>query len=128
MNRRPVFRPFAVLALICLLSVPASAAIYKWVDANGKVQYSDQPPKHQATKKETVTVPPVASPTTRKLAKKRTRKQATPMVDLLEKHRTKERALWISAADGHYNNVKQLLRAGADIETLDSGRGSTMTP
>jgi chromosome segregation ATPase len=30
-----------------LLSLPASAAIYKWVDENGKVQYSDKPPQQQ---------------------------------------------------------------------------------
>lgn len=30
-----------------LLSLPTSAAIYKWVDENGKVQYSDKPPQQQ---------------------------------------------------------------------------------
>ncbi|WP_374352040.1 DUF4124 domain-containing protein [Chitinimonas sp.] len=30
--------------LFALTALPASAAIYKWVDENGKVQYSDKPP------------------------------------------------------------------------------------
>ncbi len=32
------------LALCLALPLPASAQLYKWVDANGKVQYSDKPP------------------------------------------------------------------------------------
>jgi len=36
---------FAVTAASLLLTaIPASAALYKWVDANGRVTYSDQPP------------------------------------------------------------------------------------
>jgi hypothetical protein len=30
--------------MLALAAVPASATIYKWVDENGKVQYSDKPP------------------------------------------------------------------------------------
>lgn len=33
--------------LIALSALPASAAIYKWVDKNGKLQYSDKPPPTQ---------------------------------------------------------------------------------
>ena len=32
------------LSLALCLALPASAQMYKWVDANGKVQYSDKPP------------------------------------------------------------------------------------
>lgn len=36
----------AITSLVCitLLSLPVAAEVYKWVDANGKVQYGDQPP------------------------------------------------------------------------------------
>jgi hypothetical protein len=34
---------FAVL-LAALVALPASAQLYKWTDANGRVQYSDKPP------------------------------------------------------------------------------------
>ncbi|HEY9103702.1 DUF4124 domain-containing protein [Chitinimonas sp.] len=33
-----------IACLLALLPLLASAEVYKWVDANGKVQYSDQPP------------------------------------------------------------------------------------
>lgn len=32
------------LAFALCVALPASAQMYKWVDANGKVQYSDKPP------------------------------------------------------------------------------------
>lgn len=34
----------ALLALVVALAAPAQAQLYKWVDANGRVQYSDRPP------------------------------------------------------------------------------------
>jgi hypothetical protein len=34
----------AVAAAVALCGAPASAALYKWVDANGRTVYSDQPP------------------------------------------------------------------------------------
>lgn len=33
----------AIWLMLCL-TLPASAQMYKWVDSNGKVQYSDKPP------------------------------------------------------------------------------------
>jgi hypothetical protein len=33
----------AIWLMLCL-ALPASAQMYKWVDSNGKVQYSDKPP------------------------------------------------------------------------------------
>ncbi|HKB83881.1 MAG TPA: glutaredoxin family protein [Burkholderiales bacterium] len=42
---------FPVLALVC---VPAQADLYRWVDAQGKVQYSDQPPPANIRKVEIV--------------------------------------------------------------------------
>ena len=37
-------RLLAVAALAAAIASPATAALYKWVDANGRVVYSDQPP------------------------------------------------------------------------------------
>src|SRR5258708_24628231 len=42
---------FPVLALVC---VPAQADLYRWIDAKGKVQYSDQPPPANIRKVEIV--------------------------------------------------------------------------
>ena len=44
---------YATLAL-CLLALPAGAALYKWTDENGKVHYSDQPPPNSVKKSETI--------------------------------------------------------------------------
>jgi hypothetical protein len=41
-----------VLALAAVLMAPAHAAMYKWVDAQGRVQYSDTPPPPNARKAE----------------------------------------------------------------------------
>jgi hypothetical protein len=40
----------AIAAVFLLLSPLASAQLYKWVDKDGKVHYSDQPPPAQASK------------------------------------------------------------------------------
>ena len=37
-------RLLVALGMTLCLALPASAQMYKWVDANGKVQYSDKPP------------------------------------------------------------------------------------
>lgn len=36
--------PLTALALAALVAAPAGAQLYKWTDANGRVQYSDKPP------------------------------------------------------------------------------------
>jgi hypothetical protein len=41
---------FLVLACALALSAPALAQLYKWVDKDGRVTYSDQPPAAQASK------------------------------------------------------------------------------
>lgn len=45
-------RIFAVTVIVLLLSTSAYAQIYKWVDKNGKTQYTDQPPPPDAAKEE----------------------------------------------------------------------------
>lgn len=46
------------LVLLAALSLPAHAAVFKWVDINGSVQYSDTPPPPGARKvEETKLVP-----------------------------------------------------------------------
>lgn len=65
-GRRAHFLPRATRALavaLALAAFPAAAAVYKWVDANGRVVYSDQPPPPSITKSETLgPVPPPANP------------------------------------------------------------------
>lgn len=40
---------FALLALLCAV-LPAAADVYKWIDREGKVHYSDTPPANAASK------------------------------------------------------------------------------
>lgn len=55
-----------LLTLICLLFylAPANAQMYRWVDANGKVHYSDQPPADKPKSSKTLDIPkqPAAAP------------------------------------------------------------------
>jgi hypothetical protein len=55
-------RSAALAAALLVLAAPATAALYKWVDANGRVTYSDQPPSGNV-KAEVVNAPaPAANP------------------------------------------------------------------
>ena len=61
--RRVAFRslPHAALAAaLLLLATSAAGALYKWVDANGRVTYSDQPPAGEV-KVEIVSAPAAAN-------------------------------------------------------------------
>jgi type IV secretory pathway VirB10-like protein len=54
-----------VLTLALLLAaLPASAVLYKWVDQDGKVHYSDQPPPDGAKKSGVVNAPAPNAPST----------------------------------------------------------------
>ncbi len=49
LSRSPEYRAFpatvrATAFLLLMIAGPAAGAMYKWVDANGRVSYSDQPP------------------------------------------------------------------------------------
>jgi glutaredoxin len=56
---------FLVLALVAaLVAAPAHAAMYKWVDAQGRVQYSDTPPPPSARKAEEHKISPNTIQTT----------------------------------------------------------------
>ena len=50
-----------MLALL-LAALPASAVMYKWVDQDGKVHYSDQPPPSGAKKSGVMNAPSPAKP------------------------------------------------------------------
>lgn len=55
-------RATIVLALCCAFSIACHAEIYKWVDADGKVQYSDQKPPAAANARTIAPPPPPADP------------------------------------------------------------------
>jgi hypothetical protein len=82
----------AVAAVLALAAVatPAAAAMYKWVDANGRVVYSDQPPPANV-KSEIVKPPP--PPSNPRAA------QELEEQELSNKQRDKKRAEDAKAAD-----------------------------
>jgi hypothetical protein len=49
-------------AALALAAAPASAAMYKWVDKNGRVVYSDQPPPPDVKSEIVKPPPPPANP------------------------------------------------------------------
>jgi hypothetical protein len=54
---------YSLLSGLACLAFSAHAEIYKWTDANGKVQYSDAPPgSGKASANVVKTAPPAASP------------------------------------------------------------------
>ncbi|MEM7404242.1 MAG: DUF4124 domain-containing protein [Pseudomonadota bacterium] len=75
MHARPWLRPL-LLASLVILTFPLPAAVYKWVDENGKVHYGSKPPSgKQATEIRT----PAA-----------TESQPAPASDLQRKSRRKK--------------------------------------
>ena len=48
-------------AAVALCALPVAAALYKWVDANGRTVYSDQPPTSPNLKAETLNAAAPAS-------------------------------------------------------------------
>lgn len=56
-------KQLSVLAgLLLCVALPASAQMYKWIDANGKVQYSDKPPPSNIKTEKLREPPPPPAP------------------------------------------------------------------
>jgi|ERR1017187_6181799 hypothetical protein len=65
------------LGLALCVAVPASAQMYKWVDSDGKVQYSDKPPPSNIKTEKLRAPPPAPSPPAASEAKGGAQKDAT---------------------------------------------------
>jgi len=44
----PIYKVTTILVLSCLVVFPASAEVYKWTDAQGRVHYGDRAPNEEA--------------------------------------------------------------------------------
>ena len=128
MRIRTLFRQITLGLMLIALPAVVTAEIYRWVDADGNVHFSDQPPPDNGKKAETVDVQDAPVPVQQSKPQTASQPPAKPLEQLIDRHRNINRALWVSASTGRLNDVKQLVRAGADIETRDSGRGSNHTP
>lgn len=47
-----------LLLVLCTMTLPAEAQVYKWIDANGKTQYGDMPPQSGKVKTEVIKATP----------------------------------------------------------------------
>jgi len=54
--------PLQALALLASASAIAQMTTYKWVDENGRVTYSDQPPVGKVKSREIITIPGATAP------------------------------------------------------------------
>ena len=112
-----------LVALACVAAVAHAQVLYKWIDDEGKVHYSDTPPKNfkgQLTKIETdvaptPTAPPAAAPS--KAAPTEAGKAEAPAADdFLTQRRAKRAALEarLKVARANLDSAKKALAAGAD--------------
>ena len=60
----------AIALAIAVASPPAAAALYKWVDANGRVVYSDQPPLNAKSELVGAAAPPANPDAVKEMANK----------------------------------------------------------
>lgn len=47
-----------LLLVLCAMTLPAEAQVYKWIDANGNTQYGDRPPQSGKAKTEVIKATP----------------------------------------------------------------------
>ena len=85
--------------VICLglWSGPALGAIYKWVDENGKVHYSDQPPPEESSQE--LDIESDSSSTTPSLSDEEHRQKQQRLLDAYAKERADKKAERAKAAE-----------------------------
>lgn len=112
------------LASALLMTLPAQAQVHKWVDANGKVQYSDQAPAGKAGV-ETLRVDKTAtSPVAGSAAEKPASKSlAERELEYRQRQVAAEEAQKKQAQADAENKIKQQNCAGArgNLKTLEQG-------
>jgi Skp family chaperone for outer membrane proteins len=103
--------------LLGLCALPAAAALYKWIDANGRVVYSDQPPSGNV---KTETLTGAAPPSNPNAAKELAQKEAE-----LKKRQT-ERAEAVAKSDKERTakdkRSEECVRAAASLKQLSWGQ------
>ena len=119
-----------IIALAILLATATVAAqVYKWVDKDGKVQYSDTPPPPSATKAEAKKVDAVPSapattaasaPAAGKALQDRNKDYDKRRADAAEKSKKDDEAQKTAAAED-----ENCRRASAAVRDLESGRPIT---
>lgn len=96
------------LALAAACAGPASAALYKWTDAQGRIVYSDQPPAANVKTEQLRAPPPAANPNAAKEFAQREAEYRKKQADAAE-----------AAAKGE----KERVDAGKLVEACAQARG-----
>lgn len=108
-----------IVSLILFLAIPliAHGQLYKWVDQDGKVQYSDQPPPANARQQKKInvqTAPPAPATPSQELGKKAEEPKTAAEQDLeFKKRRLKEEE----------QETKQAAEAKQRQENCNTARG-----
>lgn len=112
----------AALAFACAAGLAQAQVLYKWIDAEGKVQYSDTPPKNPAgpvTRIEPdVKAAPATTPVAPKAAAPAAAKAEAPEPDMLTQRRAKRAALVarLQQAQAKVEDAKKALSEAAGPE------------
>lgn len=110
---------FLVPLVFALTSLPAAAALYSWKDADGKIQYSDQPPpgKTQARKLAAPPAPASDADATRKSFAEKEMESRKKLKESQEAATKAEK----EKADGEDRRVN-CDKAKANLQGIESGQ------
>jgi len=103
------------LTTLLLLVAPASAEMYRWVDAQGKVHYSDQPPVEKSKSSKTLNIP---------------NQPAAPAAESPKNWQEKEldyKKRQAAAAESETKKKKEADEAKAKIENCDKAKKALKT-
>lgn len=123
------------LAALSLAAAPAGAEMYRWIDEQGKVQYSDQPPPAKAksgTKLNISNQPAAPAATAEKSAKDKElefRKRQTDAADADAKQKKAEEEKQTRAAncDSARKNLRSLEESGRIFTYDEKGERTYMS-
>lgn len=116
-----------LLLLILCAAFGVQAQVYKWVDKDGKTQYSDQPPPPGATKSETQKVTSVvtsipSTSTPGKTVQERAKDSDKARADTSDKQKKDEEAAKVAQ-----QNQEACASARSSLKTLQDGGRITTT-
>ncbi|SFE67882.1 DUF4124 domain-containing protein [Nitrosomonas sp. Nm166] len=119
---------FVWTGLIWLLSVTANAQVYKWVDENGKTQYTDQPPPPGVSReKQRLNLKSVSAPTNNAINQSKTLSEERLEFDKRQQQKKEEEAKQLAKAEENKKkciDAQSRLRMYSDSPRLTIPDGS----
>ncbi len=91
---------FVFTGLLLFFSVTVNAQIYKWIDENGKTQYTDQPPPPDAAREgQRLNIRPVLAPANNETSKSKSMTDDRLEFDKRQEQRKKEETKQLAKAE-----------------------------